>query len=220
MTAAWFLFTLYKLARCKPDVHPHPAELFKQPPLAKTTSVITGDNSNVNDPCLAEYNRVTADRTSGLTADDLERSRAYAGNRQRLATVAHKLIAQQKPLHIVVCGGSISLGHGVTPETARYSGRLHEWLKQYYPLPAEENQQHLVTSMAAHGADVRFWKFFVIALRSFFERTSTDMTKSSPSAHFSTDVRHGEANESTRPQNATRPVHSRVCRQRLPGTGS
>jgi len=151
VTAAWsFLFTLYKLASCKPDVYHHPAELFQQPLSATKTT-------NVNDPCLAEYIRVTATRTAGLTADDLERSRAYTGNRQRLATVAHKLIEQHKPLHIIVCGGSISMGHGVTPETARYSDRLHEWLQQYYPLPAaDQNQQHLVTSMAAHGADVRF----------------------------------------------------------------
>ena len=75
------------------------------------------------DPCQDEYNRATLGRTPGLTMDDLERSRALIGNRYRLAQVAQKLQQphqeQQQPspdpVTVVVCGGSITLGHGVVP---------------------------------------------------------------------------------------------------------
>lgn len=108
---------------------------------------------------MAEYNRVSVDRVVGLTADDFERSRAVVGNRQRLASVTRKLIAQHKPIHVVVCGGSISLGHGVSPSDARYSDRLHQWLLKYYPVTKEgvTTKDHVVTNMAAHGADVRMY---------------------------------------------------------------
>ena len=105
---------------------------------------------------MRDVQRVTADRTAGLTADDFVRSRAVVGNRQRLARVAHRLINKNEPIHMVVCGGSISIGHGVYPETLRYSARLQEWLNHYFPLSeqTESHQKYLVTSMAAHGADV------------------------------------------------------------------
>lgn len=67
------------------------------------------------DQCRAEYQRVTFNRTRGLTLDDLERSRALIGNRHRLANLARTLQQRNKPITGVVCGGSITLGHGVEP---------------------------------------------------------------------------------------------------------
>jgi hypothetical protein len=69
----------------------------------------------ITNVCEAEYQRVTRDRTKGLTKDDLERSRAHVGNRYRLAVLSQKLQQQVEPVTAVVCGGSISIGHGVVP---------------------------------------------------------------------------------------------------------
>ena len=85
------------------------------PPAEPCAQVASSASAASNDRCLAEYTRVTKDRTPGLTKDDLERSRALVGNRHRLALLAHKLEQRQQPVTAVVCGGSISLGHGVVP---------------------------------------------------------------------------------------------------------
>jgi hypothetical protein len=116
-----------------------------------------------HDACMVEYQRVTAQRTRGLTAEDLERSRALMGNRYRLAQVARSLQHRQRPITVAVCGGSISLGHGVHPGNLRYSDRLEVWLNEQFPIAtssmpvaAEGAQQpaHKVYNKGSHGADV------------------------------------------------------------------
>ncbi|CAB9531008.1 expressed unknown protein [Seminavis robusta] len=83
-----------------------------------TTTTTTGSMSKLgsgDDMCQKEYQRVTSNRTKGITRDDLERSRALVGNRYRLAMLAKTLKERKRPITGVVCGGSISLGHGVVP---------------------------------------------------------------------------------------------------------
>jgi len=133
-----------------------------------SAKAVADDNDSY---CAAEYSRVTATRTPGLTEDDLERSRAYIGNRQRLAKFSTKLLvsslsSSSSPVNVVVCGGSISLGHGVTPTpNARYSDLLEVWLNDNYPITnrssngQQQQQQHRVHNMGSHGADVRFCYF-------------------------------------------------------------
>jgi hypothetical protein len=86
-------------------------------PVCATTATSTADTSSStrSDLCEAEYQRVARDRTPGLTKDDLERSRALMGNRHRLAGLARKLQQRIEPVTAVICGGSISIGHGVVP---------------------------------------------------------------------------------------------------------
>jgi hypothetical protein len=111
---------------------------------------------------VAEYERVSANRTAGLTAEDLERSRANVGDRSRLAALAAKLAApprRRRPVRVVVCGGSISLGHGVAPVTGRYSDQLQAWLNEAYPVVARaadgaEQRHHVVLNKGSHGADM------------------------------------------------------------------
>lgn len=62
----------------------------------------------------------------------------------------------------LVCGGSITLGHGVEPKEARYSDQLGVWLNDAYPLRSDEalaeeeqKQRHVVYNRGSHGADVR-----------------------------------------------------------------
>ena len=110
------------------DNHNHPHhEMMNLPPelqreyLSDTTSSSTTTTMLRQNPiipvdtCQEEYDRATADRTPGLTMDDLERARALVGNRHRLANVAETLRVGEKPITAVVCGGSITLGHGVVP---------------------------------------------------------------------------------------------------------
>lgn len=116
----------------------------------------TGHNSTTitlqqKDPCDDEYHRIVSHITSGLTPDDYVRSQAYPGNRYRLGRFIEKL--QQRPIHAVVCGGSISLGHGVTPESMRYSNQLEVWLNTMYPIPNTQ-QKHKVWNKGSHGADM------------------------------------------------------------------
>lgn len=117
-----------------------------------------------NDSCVVEYKRVTAEsRLQGLTEDDLERSIAHVGNRQRLAKLTHKLQQRLLPVSVVVCGGSISLGHGIEPRTLRYSNQLEQWLNTIYPLKKnlkngdqkQSKHEHRVYNRGSHGADVR-----------------------------------------------------------------
>jgi hypothetical protein len=109
----------------------------------------------------------------GLSDEDFERSIANVGNRQRLARFASKLIQSSSPsiskiknvseesdgpVTVVVCGGSISVGHGVHPVESRYSNFLEEWLNAAYPVydstPNQEVAKHRVYNSAYHGADV------------------------------------------------------------------
>ena len=109
------------------------------------------NNANLDDACDMEYKRVTRQQTPGITKDDLARSQAHLGNRFRLTEVMKVLTARNRPVNIVVAGGSISLGHGVTPDSARYAERLESWMNQEYPLASG---QHGVLNVAAHGADM------------------------------------------------------------------
>ncbi len=100
------------------------------------------------DPCMEEYKRLVSDRTPGLTTEDMLRSRTYIGNRHRLATLASKF--EVAPINAVVCGGSISLGHGVK---TTYANRLQEWLNGRFPV-SSGNENHKVINKGTHGADV------------------------------------------------------------------
>mmetsp|Transcript_21983 Transcript_21983/g.48923 ORF Transcript_21983/g.48923 Transcript_21983/m.48923 type:complete len:620 (+) Transcript_21983:193-2052(+) len=111
------------------------------------------NNVNLDDACDTEYKRLTHKQTPGITKDDLARSQAHLGNRFRLTEVMKALTARKRPVTIVVAGGSISLGHGVTPDSARYAERLESWMNQEYPL-APSLGHHRVLNVAAHGADM------------------------------------------------------------------
>jgi hypothetical protein len=105
------------------------------------------------DVCESEFERTTANKVRGLTSIDMERSVAYTGNRQRIAKLVRKLQSRQEAVTVVVCGGSITLGHGIeNPKEARYSGRLQQWLNETYPLTPP--LQHTVYNRGSHGADV------------------------------------------------------------------
>lgn len=111
--------------------------------------------------CTAEYQRVMVNQgaTPGLTQEDFRRSRAWVGNEQRLANIARKLQNRSKPVNAVVCGGSISIGHGVEPQFGRYSHRLEEWLNELYPLNLHhrietKKTNHKVFNRGSHGADI------------------------------------------------------------------
>ena len=65
--------------------------------------------------CQLEYQRVTSNRTKGITEQDLEQSRALIGNRYRLSQLSAKLQRREERVNAVVCGGSITIGHGVVP---------------------------------------------------------------------------------------------------------
>jgi hypothetical protein len=134
-----------------------------------------GTSKHENDICTKEFKRITSDmsaiRVPGLTVDDFERSIAHVGNRYRLARFAHKLVQSSSnslvrsnqsidgggsPVSVVVCGGSISLGHGVTPNAARYSDQLEVWLNAAFPVSTGKSLKHQVFNRGSHGADVRF----------------------------------------------------------------
>jgi len=88
--------------------------------ITNTTSSSSSSSSSLQlpvhqDHCQEEYDRATVHRTPGLTVDDLERSRALIGNRYRLSVLIQILQAKTQPVTVVVCGGSITLGHGVHP---------------------------------------------------------------------------------------------------------
>ena len=136
-----------------------------QDPATPTTTA--GSSSS---KCAQEYHRVTHSLVSqtGLTVDDLERSKLYKGIHQNrwMHNLIPKLLQRQVPLSIVVLGGSITLGHGVHPETLRYSNQLETWLNQYYPV-VHKNQNHRtatttknsrtghrVRNLGSHGADM------------------------------------------------------------------
>jgi hypothetical protein len=152
-----------------------PASLF----LPCSTTLSSSRIATIPDSiCRDEFRRVTTDLTSiqvptGLSVDDFERSVAHVGNRYRLAQFANRLIESSsfsltrndtassaigRPLAVLVCGGSISLGHGVTPVTSRYSDQLEVWLNTAYPITNRNDTtiiKHQVYNRGAHGADVR-----------------------------------------------------------------
>eukprot|EP00970_Alexandrium_tamarense_P001662 scaffold202_cov202-Alexandrium_tamarense.AAC.3 len=108
-----------------------------------------------NNPCQLEYDRISAKQTPGLTKHDFLRSRAWLGNQYRLTQLMKSLSSRTRPVVGVVAGGSISLGHGVTPETLRYANRLESWMNEMYPLQNNATtNQHKVINVAAHGADM------------------------------------------------------------------
>jgi hypothetical protein len=150
--------------------------------------------------CRNELNRVTTNMTDhvhGITEEDYERSVAHVGNRHRLSKFVHKLMRstlkvetllqehQQQSttfdyssnaVTVVVCGGSITLGHGVEPQSGRYLDALEVWLNDAYPIAGTESQhqndaamknnnnnnngqqqqqhRHRVYKRGAHGANV------------------------------------------------------------------
>lgn len=106
------------------------------------------------DKCEAEYDRITSKQTPGITKNDLRRSQAWIGNQYRLTRAMEALSSRRRPVVAVVAGGSISLGHGVTPESVRYAERLEEWMNGMYPLQNNEHGEHKVINVAAHGADM------------------------------------------------------------------
>ena len=154
---------------------------------AVTSSIATSTTDN--DSCRKEYERITADRLPGLTKEDLLRSITYSGNRHRLAILANKLgmmnmnrrnhnekavtVTTTQPVRAIVCGGSITLGHGVK-STLTYSSRLERWLNDNFPVtmtmpstmidannntsasssPPRQRSKHSVQNMGSHGADI------------------------------------------------------------------
>jgi hypothetical protein len=131
--------------------------------------------------CRNELNRVTTkmtDHVHGITEEDYERSVAHVGNRHRLSKFVHKLMRSitkdevllqqqhQNPadaVTVVVCGGSITLGHGIEPITAAYSDALEVWLNDAYPIAPTDREheinkkqqdRHRVMQRGGHGANV------------------------------------------------------------------
>mmetsp|Transcript_14631 Transcript_14631/g.35262 ORF Transcript_14631/g.35262 Transcript_14631/m.35262 type:complete len:537 (+) Transcript_14631:53-1663(+) len=108
--------------------------------------------------CQVEYERITAKQTPGLTNQDLRRSQAHEGNQYRLAQTMTALSSRERPVVAVVAGGSISLGHGVTPDGVRYGERLETWMNEMFPLEnvgmGNDQHSHKVINVAAHGADM------------------------------------------------------------------
>lgn len=78
------------------------------PSLSKGNAIDTLPSSSSS--CQAEYNRVTAMQTPGLTNEDLRRSQGWIGNQYRLSQMINALSSSQRPIVAVVAGGSISLG--------------------------------------------------------------------------------------------------------------
>jgi hypothetical protein len=153
--------------------------------VAQASPVIRKETADDDDLCRKEFHRITKDmnnfhvsgndaRIPGVTDEDLDRSVAHVGNRFRLAYFVNKLTRSSSssakadkhldvsdenadPVTVVVCGGSISLGHGVNPSLARYSDLLENWLNLAYPISAYSNEyepKHRVYNRGSHGADV------------------------------------------------------------------
>jgi hypothetical protein len=119
-------------------------------PKRSSTNLPRNDDTSQEDLCWTEYQRVTQDRTQGLTVENLRRSRAWIGNEHRLQKVASSMAT--KPMTVLVAGGSISLGHGIFPNNMRYSDQLQVWLNENYPL--DGNDHHTVLNKGSHGADM------------------------------------------------------------------
>lgn len=115
-------------------------------------------SDTVTSSCQVEYDRITAKQIPGITNQDLRRSQAWLGNQYRLTQTMEALSSRQRPVVAVVAGGSISLGHGVTPDSVRYAERLEGWMNEMYPLRnnnmSNNHNSHKVINVAAHGADM------------------------------------------------------------------
>jgi hypothetical protein len=180
-----------------------------------TTSSDDNTRSNIdinnNPKCWSEYYRLKQNQTIGLSYDDYERSCAYYGNRKRLSNFISKLASFSSNnndastrrmnhttlsstkigVDVVICGGSITLGHGITPKSDRYMDRIGTWMNEYYPIhPDYQNknrtrsfqstqdqdvqhiERHRIHSKGAHGADVsianKFRLLRLLVLRSEF----------------------------------------------------
>ena len=116
--------------------------------------------------------------TIGITKTDYRRSRAWIGNELRLAKFMTKLSSRKMGVNVVVCGGSITMGHGLISHAGRYSNRLEYWMNANFPITVPNNNntikeedpsapqkknnrnknqqqpQHTVFTRAAHGADM------------------------------------------------------------------
>eukprot|EP00970_Alexandrium_tamarense_P011885 scaffold2601_cov154-Alexandrium_tamarense.AAC.1 len=128
----------------------------------KSPSIATPQTPPPISSCRKEYDRISAKQTPGLTKEDFLRSQAWLGNQYRLAQLMKSLSSRTRPIVAVVAGGSISLGHGVTPTSLRYANRLESWMNDMYPLDNNEGEKqqqqqkdhHKVINVAAHGADM------------------------------------------------------------------
>ena len=128
------------------------------PDRISSRELITAQLTTPPSSCQVEYNRITKTQTPGITKQDLRRSQAWIGNQYRLTQTMKALSSRQRPVNVVVAGGSISLGHGVTPTNACYAERLEKWMNDMYPLQNNDNmdhsKEHKVINVAAHGADM------------------------------------------------------------------
>lgn len=117
------------------------------------------DTSASSTTCSNEKKRLTS-KSIRLTPEDLSRSRAWVGNEQRLANLVNKLQdhddpSKASPITVVVCGGSITLGHGLErADENRYSHELEQWLNEFYPLARGAERRHRVLNRGSHGADM------------------------------------------------------------------
>ena len=128
------------------------------------------------------------DHVPGLTSEDYERSIAHVGNRYRIAMFVQKLIqstqsiairpitnttstkssttndakhtrsSSHPPVTVIVCGGSITMGHGVEPQSGRYSDALEVWLNTVYPVATTsvDNNNNPTTKAPHSDADYNF----------------------------------------------------------------
>ena len=174
------------------------------------------NDDQLESSCRREFHRWTVDmpdHVRGLTSEDYERSIAHVGNRYRIATFVQKLILSTQPMTntitnsnssnlndavsrttstpvtVIVCGGSITMGHGVEPQSGRYSDALETWLNAAYPVFVDDvdasdqsatkepfsdgsynyrndyPHRHRVYMRGGHGANVcitRFVSFLVV----------------------------------------------------------
>ena len=136
-------------------------------PMARSRRIVTvesreqapsGVGTTDDVTCREEYDRITHGRTPGITSTDLRRSEAWIGNQHRIMHMMSALSSRRRPVIAVVAGGSISLGHGVALESARYADRLEYWMNDMYPLRSrrkdDDGRGHGVINVAAHGADM------------------------------------------------------------------
>ena len=149
------------------------------------SGLITAQQTTPPSSCQVEYNRITKTQTPGITKQDLRRSQAWIGNQYRLTQTMKALSSRQRPVNVVVAGGSISLGHGVTPTNARYAERLKKWMNDMYPLQNNDSmnhndqnhiKEHKVINVAAHGADMCS---MAKRLNIFYQDLSTQILSSS-----------------------------------------
>ena len=121
----------------------------------------------------------TTTTTRLLSKQDYKRSRVWLGDEQRILKFVNKLKIRQEGVNVIVCGGSITMGHGIVESSGRYSDRFETWLNTFFPLQSaddnydrnnhnatnngqanqqskqqQQQHQHKVYTRAAHGADM------------------------------------------------------------------